>query len=132
MPTYARVEIPKKVKLSVFERAGGPGNVCCEGECGLPLRGKAFQYHHRHPEFLQNVHPSERPPITPEDVQLLCVPCHAAISAKDTTARAHGKRIVEKAAGLKSRRPIYQGKFKRKLDGTVVDRETGEIIGKGR
>ena len=132
MPTYPRVEIPKKVKLEVFERAGGPGNVCCEGECKLPLRGKKMEYHHVKGEWLQNEPPAMRPPIVAADVQLLCVSCHAAISAKDTTARAHGKRIVEKAAGLKSRRPIYQGKLQRKMNGDIVDRETGEIIRKGR
>lgn len=132
MPTYARVEIPKKVKLEVFERAGGPGNVCCEA-CKMPLRGKKMEYHHRIAEFLQNEPPSMRPPIVAADVLLLCIPCHAAISSKDTTRRAAGKRIVEKQAGIsRSKRGGFNKRLSRKMDGTVVDRETGEVIRRGR
>lgn len=40
-----RLEIPKKIKLEVFKRAGGPDNLACEG-CGFPLNGLAFQYDH--------------------------------------------------------------------------------------
>ena len=133
MPTYPRVEISKKVKLEVFERAGGPGNVCCEGECKMPLRGKRMEYHHAKAEWLQNEPPASRPPIVAADVLLLCIPCHAAISSKDTTRRAAGKRIVEKQAGIsRSKRGGFSKRLSRKMDGTVVDWETGEIDRKGR
>lgn len=137
MPRYARVEIPKKVKISVFERAGGPGDVYCEGTCKLPLRGKKFEYHHRDACWLQNEPPASRPPITAADVLLLCIPCHAAISAKDTTVRAKGKRIVEKVANI-DRRSTSSGqrgfsrRYKKKMSGDIVDTETGEIIRRGR
>jgi hypothetical protein len=133
MPRYARVEIPKKVKLEVFERAGGLDHLRCEGHCKLPLRGKKAEYHHCKAEWLQNEPPSTRPPITAADVLLLCVPCHAAISAKDTTKRAAGKRIVEKQAGIsRSKRGGFSKRFSRKMSGDVVDRETGEIVSRGR
>jgi hypothetical protein len=136
MPRYARVEIAKRVKLEVFERAGGPGDVYCEGQCKLPLRGKKFEYHHRDALWLQNEPPASRPPITAADVQLLCVPCHKTISAKDTTARARGNRIVEKIANI-DRRSTSSGRgfsqrLKRKFNGDIVDKVTGEIVRKGR
>lgn len=132
MPTYARVEIPKKVKLEVFERAGGPGNVCCEA-CKMPLRGKKMEYHHAKAEWLQNEPPSMRPPIVGADVQLLCIPCHAILTAHDATVRAHGKRIVEKQAGIsRSKRGGFSSKFKKKMNGDLVNKETGEVIRRGR
>lgn len=100
MTRIDRLEIPKRIKLLVFARAGGPDRVCCEG-CTLRLGGKPFQYHHLRAEWTQTAAISEREPITADDVKLLCIPCHEEISAKDTTARAHGKRIVEKAARAK-------------------------------
>lgn len=136
MPRYARVEIPKKVKFEVFERAGGLDHLCCEGPCKLPLRGKKIEYHHILAEWLQNDPPSSRPPITAADVQLLCIPCHQVISAKDTKARAHGKRIVEKIAGI-DRRSTSSGKrgfnprYKQRMNGDVLDTFSGEIIRKG-
>jgi len=64
--------------------------------------------------------------------ELWCVPCTKPKTAIEATQRAKSNKLIGKAAGLKSRRPIYQGKFKRKMDGTVVDRETGEIVSRGR
>lgn len=116
-----RLEIPKRTKLAVFKRAGGPGALRCEGECGLPLKGKRFEYHHEHAEWMQNVPRSEREAITPEEVKLLCIPCHAAISAKDTTVRAHCNRIVEKTAKVKKSNPLPGSKasgWRHRMDGT--------------
>lgn len=124
MSRIARLEIPKAVKLQVFQRAGGPDRVCCEG-CTLRLGGKPFEYHHLRPEWTQNTPISEREKIAAADVKLLCIPCHDAISAKDTTARAHGKRIVEKAARVKRRSSFLtnrNGPFKKCMDGSVVRR----------
>ena len=121
MSRIDRLEIPKPVKLQVFERAGGPGNVCCEG-CTLRLGGKPFEYHHCRAEWTQNVPISERDPIIAADVKLLCIPCHDEISAKDTTARAHGKRIVANAARAKRpSRPMAGSRasgWRHRMDGT--------------
>lgn len=97
-----RKEIPKSVKRVVFERAGGPKNVTCE-ECGLKLGSKRFDYDHTIPEWLQDVPPSERPPIQPEDVKLLGVECcHKQKTAKEAGERAHGNRIRDNAARASS------------------------------
>lgn len=125
MSRIDRLEIPKRVKLQVFTRAGGPDKVCCEG-CTLRLGGKPFEYHHIRAEWTQTLSLSERAAITAADVRLLCIPCHDAISAKDTTARAHGKRIVEKTARVKRRSSFLtnrDGPFKKRMDGSVERRE---------
>lgn len=94
-----RQEIPQKIKLAVFDRAGGNrGELACE-ECSLRLHGKPFQYHHEISEWVHNLPKAERPPITPEDVKLLgqsC--CHAPITAREAGERAHGVRIVKRRA----------------------------------
>lgn len=134
MVTYPRVEIPKKVKLAVFERAGGVGGVCCEG-CRLSMRGKKFEYHHVKAEWLQTIPPSAREPITPEDVQLLCVPCHDVITSKDAAPRAKGVRIMKGLAKVDRRyhrkgTPFgFSTRFKRKMNGTVIDLTTGRPVG---
>ena len=98
-----RLEIPKKIKLICFARAGGPDNLVCEG-CKLPIGGKRFDYDHRFPEFLQEKPKSERV-ITAEDVQLLGYECcHKFKSAREHKANCHGKRIVAKAARAKQRK----------------------------
>lgn len=120
-----RKEIPKRVKLDVFVRAGGPENLRCE-RCCLPIGGKRFDYHHEIPEWVQNVPPSERSPITPDDVKLLGYECcHKQISAEDQKRMYHGKRIVAKAARAEKKysRPIpgsRNSKFKKRIDGTVI------------
>lgn len=94
-----RKEIPEKVRLEVWERAGGRRNeLACES-CKLRLMGKAFQYDHQIEEWEQNLPKHERPPIIAADVKLLgqdC--CHKPKTARKTKERAHGKRIVKKAA----------------------------------
>lgn len=128
-----RLEISKRTKLEVFQRAGGPGDLRCE-KCGLNIGGKRFDYHHEIPEWVRNAPLSEREPITADDVKLLGYECcHKDISAKDQKTMWHGKRIVEKAArAKKSRNPLPGSRGSRmriKMDGTVVDRATGEVIG---
>lgn len=132
MRTYARVEIPNKVKLQVFERAGGPENPRCEGECQLSVKNRKFEYHHVKAEWLQTIPPSQRDPIVAEDVQLLCEACHDAISSKDSTIRAHTKRIVAKSARIEKKkgRGFWRDpNMKKLMDGRVIDKRTGRPWG---
>lgn len=117
-----RKEIPEKVKLEVFDRAGGRrGELACEG-CGLRLMGKAFQYDHQIEEWEQLLQKHERRSILADDVKLLgqdC--CHAPKTAKKTKERAHGKRLVRKAAKISNqKRPMPGSKnspWKAKIGG---------------
>lgn len=135
MGRIARLEIPKAVKLEVFRRAGGPEAICCEG-CSLRLGGKGFDYDHTLAEWMQNAPRSERV-ITAADVKLLgrdC--CHKSKTAKEAGQRAHGVRIFEKLARI-DRRGSSSGRWagstlRKKLNGDIVDKYTGEIIRKGR
>ena len=128
-----RLEFTDKVKEQMFRRAGGPGNVCCEG-CGLPLNGKPFEYDHCIEEWeREDIQYGLRPPLTAEDGKLLCIPCHDAKTGKKAGERAHGKRIVRKAAKAhKPKRGGFSKRFSHKMNGDVVDRETGEIVRRGR
>jgi hypothetical protein len=128
-----RKEISKAVKLEVFRRAGGPEAVCCEG-CGLRLGGKRFDYDHTVAEVFRTVPKNQRPPITAADVKLLGYDCcHKGKSAGEHKANSHSKRIVEKMAYVEdSYSPLpfsRKSRLKKRMDGTVVDRETGEIVG---
>lgn len=121
-----RKEIPKSVKLEVFQRAGGPENVTCEG-CGLRLGGKRFDYDHTVPEVFQTLQKHERPPITAEDVKLLGYDCcHKTKSAGEHRANCHGKRIQAKAAkATKTSKPMpgsRASRWKKRMDGTVERR----------
>lgn len=123
-----RQEIPAKIKLAAFKRAGGPENVTCEG-CRMPLRGKPFQYDHIIEEWEQNLPKAERPPITLEDVKLLgqsC--CHEPKTSRKAGERAHGVRIVKglAKAGKPKGRPMdgsRGSRYRKRMDGTVERRD---------
>ena len=129
MSRAKRLEFTKAVKLQIFLRAGGPGAVRCEG-CGQLLKGKPHDYDHQIEEWeREDVALGLRAPLTAADGKLLgklC--CHQPKSARKAGERAHGKRLVEKAAGIKrgERRSSFMtnrdGRFKKKLSGEVVRR----------
>ena len=129
MTKTIRQEFNKRAKLEMFQRAGGPENLRCEG-CGSPLRGKLFEYDH----VIECWEMREKRALTAEDGKLLGYCCHKPKTAQKAAERAHGNRIIEGNARAKSK----QGKsmpfgrnsnLKRCMDGTVRNRETGEIIG---
>jgi hypothetical protein len=133
MGRIKRLEFSKDVKMQMFRRAGGPGNVCCEG-CGMPLRGKLFEYDHTLECWeMENLEHGLRPPLTAADGKLLgkdC--CHKPKTAKKAGERAKGVRILEDQARIDRRKTNKKygksSRFKRKMDGTVIDRETGEVV----
>lgn len=104
------MEFPKKVRMEIFLRAGGPGNLRCEAEgCGLPIKGSNFELDHTIEEWeRREVREGRRPP-TAEDGKLLCIPCHDAKSGKKTGERSHCKRIVEKSANARKVKRPFRG-----------------------
>ena len=121
-----RLEFTKAVRLEIFRRAGGPGNLCCEG-CGISLENKPFEFDHTIECWeMEDVEHGYRAPLTAEDGKLLgksC--CHKAKTARKAGERAHGRRIVEKAARVKRRSSFLtnrDGPFKKRMDGTVERR----------
>jgi di/tricarboxylate transporter len=96
-----RLEIPKKVKLAVFLRAGGPENVTCEG-CKLRLGGKPFHYDHTVPEVFQMLPKSERvitadeaySGLRPEVLMLIAGMVVLGIALDVTGLAADGTRIL--------------------------------------
>jgi hypothetical protein len=118
-----RLEIPKPIKLEVFKRAGGPGDLRCEG-CGLPIGGKKIHYDHKHAEVFQNTPKSERKPITADDVQLLgweC--CHKPKTISEIKANCHGKRIIAKAAKAQKK-----SSWRSKPEGFKFDWRLGKYV----
>lgn len=133
------LEFKKPVKLALFRRAGGPENLCCEG-CGMPLKGKRFDYDHQieiwempselREKFIKEGVPAEYGKV----LGYLC--CHQEKSASKTGERAHGDRIIEKEARADARKgmPIpgsVASGIKFKMNGDVVCRKTGRVIKEG-
>jgi hypothetical protein len=128
MTRIKRLEFSKDVRLEIFRRAGGPGKIRCEG-CDLSLMGKLFEVDHTIECWeMEEVEHGYRPPLTADDGKLLgkdC--CHKPKSARKAGERAHGKRLIEKAARVNVK---PQSRFRKKLNGQVVCRETGEVVGR--
>ena len=100
-----RVEFSKKTKLEIFRRAGGPGALVCEG-CGLPLNGKPFEIDHTIECWEQlDMQAGGHIVLTADDGKLLgknC--CHLIKSNKKKGEKAHGDRIIAKAARAQRRK----------------------------
>jgi len=116
-PGYRRKEIPKDVLVAVWGRvlkaAGGDtAKVACEG-CGLVLGTKKAQYDHTLAEALQRLAPSERPPITPQDVKYLGLDCcHKLKSGVEVSAISKSKRLAAKTAQAGQHKPPKESKNK--------------------
>ncbi len=124
-----RMEIPKRVKLIVWIRAGGQTalGVSCEG-CNLRLGKKPFHYDHDKPEWLQTASKEEREAINPEDVKLLGVECcHKPKTAVEAGERAKDYAVLEKEARVRAKpgRPLPGTKasgLRKKMNGEVERR----------
>ena len=53
---------------------------------------------------------------------------HKAKTARDVAEKAKVARVRAKHLGIQEKRKWGHSRFKKKLDGTVVDRETGEPV----
>lgn len=104
--------VPERVKVRVFERAGG----ACK-ECTLPIRGKLLPAYD-HIQALINGGGNRE-----SNLQLLCVPCHKVKTRADVAEKSVMARKRKKHLGIKkpSRFPgSRNSKLKKRVDGTVV------------
>jgi len=65
--------------------------------------------------------------------ELWCVPCTKPKTAGESAERAKGNRVRDKHIGaIERKRGGFSSKFKKKMNGDLVNKETGEVIRKGR
>ncbi len=60
--------------------------------------------------------------------ELWCRPCSGDKTKVEATDRAKMKRVRAKHIGLKDDKPSAWGKYRRKMDGTIVCKNTGKIV----
>ncbi|WAJ27583.1 hypothetical protein [Antarcticirhabdus aurantiaca] len=125
----ARREFTPKVYAQIVHRAmGGDGGIACEG-CGLVLGKKPYHVDHTIPDALQVDKSRE---LTAADGKLLGVECcHKPKTKVDVGDIARAKRREAKHLGFEKRSRFAGSRasgVKKKMDGRVVDRVTGEEI----
>lgn len=70
--------------------------------------------------------------------ELWCIPCTRPKTKQESVERAKGNRVRDKHIGAIDRRSASSGRrglsgsYSKRFNGDIVDRETGEIIRKGR
>lgn len=69
--------------------------------------------------------------------ELWCKPCTKPKTAKEATERAKGNRVRDKHIGIDRRSTSsgnrkLSGRYSKRFNGDIVDKETGEVIRKGR
>jgi 5-methylcytosine-specific restriction protein A len=112
----ARTEFPRKILAAGYERAGG----CCE-KCGAKLKVGEGRGDHIIPDQLGG-------PATLDNLQILCVPCHADKTRSDVRQIRKSDRQRDKHTGaFKPRgRPMPGSRasgWKRTMDGRTIRRE---------
>ena len=111
--------VPPRVRMRVFERYAG----ICQCGCTTPIAGKPWQVDHR--QALINGGSNSEGNLVPLLTEHHKIKTHADVQTKAKTARMKAAHLGVKAKG----RPMPAGKaskFKRKMDGRVVRRDTGE------
>jgi 5-methylcytosine-specific restriction protein A len=113
-----RQEFPAKVKAAAALRANGS----CEG-CTRRLSAGDFHYDHEIPDALGGE-------PTLQNCRVLCRSCHKVKTTEADVPRiAKAKRNYRKAHGIKKRSSFQtnrDGPFRKRMDGTVERRHTGE------
>lgn len=108
--------IPPRVKLRIWEREGG--RCYLSGKKIMP--GDAFQYEH----VIALCNGGEN---RESNIKLALTAKHREKTAKDVAEKKKVARVRAKHLGLhKPKSALSHTKFKRKMDGTVVHRDTGE------
>lgn len=111
-----RKEFAKRVKIQAWDRCLGQ----CE-ECTAKLTPGKFDYDHVVETVLGG-----KPTL--ENCRVLCKNCHRAKSSERAPTLAKSRRQEEKHLGMRGKEKKPLSKFKRKMDGTVVYRDTGEKV----
>ena len=112
--------IPPRVRLRLFERAGGRCQICTR----KLMPGDRWDADH----VIALVNGGEH---AERNLQVACVACHKGKTAADVAEKSRARHIQAKHAGIK--RPssfacARTSRYRKKIDGTVVDRETGEPV----
>lgn len=107
-------------RLRIWEAHKG---ICCL--CGKKIDGVRDKWTVEHLRALG---------LGGEDTDANCAPAHEACrrgkDKVDVSAIAKAKRVKAKHLGIaKPKSSLTHSRFKRLMDGTVVDRRTGEIVG---
>lgn len=126
MTRHTRNEFTQATKDAALKRSGG----CCEGQlpdgslCRLPLQRGRITYDHIIPDFISNDN-------SLENCQVLGWCCDKIKTPRDQADIAKVKRVIRKDNGIRPKSKFAgakDSKFKIKIGGGVVDRQTGERI----
>jgi 5-methylcytosine-specific restriction endonuclease McrA len=117
-----RTEFSRKTRRDIFLRAMGR----CE-QCRAYLKSGEGEYDHILPCELGGE-------ATVDNGMLLCRTCHRIKTRGDVQQIRKSDRQRDKNDGtfVKSGKKLSHPRFKRRMDGTVVDKRTGEIISGAR
>jgi 5-methylcytosine-specific restriction enzyme A len=116
-----------KVRRAVFLREKG---ICYLGNHKIDP-GKPWEL--EHPNCVEDGGSDD-----PKDLKVACEACHQLKTNAEATRRAKERRIFNKHFGVKQKtgRPLLgsvRSKFKKTVDGKVIDRRTGkEIVGSNK
>lgn len=121
-----RIEFKIAVKKQILERAGFPENPRCEG-CQRSLKGERIEIDHIVEEWERGGAHEDRKELTAEDGKALGAKCcHLTKTNRKKGEKAHGDRIIKKAAGIKRKRSSFltnrDGPLKARMDGTIERR----------
>lgn len=107
--------IPPRVKVRIFERDGGRCQECTRkvGPGFLP-----FAFDHIRALINGGQHRET-------NLQLLCDHCHKVKTGADVAEKKVVARKKAKHLGIKPKSALSRSRFKKRMDGTVIDRETG-------
>lgn len=115
----ARLEFSRKVRRAIIDRAGDK----CE-RCKANLKPGEGDADHILPAELGGQ-------AIAANGQWLCKPCHKEKTARDVRMIRKADRQRDKATGaMKTKSSLSHPRFKKRMDGSVVDRSTGEVISK--
>lgn len=118
--TRDRLEFSVKVKKAAYERAGG----ICECGCGMPFGKKRPEFDHIVPDYHGGKNDLE-------NCRVILPDCHKLKTKSDIKAISKTRRIINKQRGIERKKAVIPGskksKWKHKIDGTWVLRETGYI-----
>ncbi len=117
----SRQEFPIKVRKAAYDRAAG----ICECGCGVPFGKERVEYDHVIPARLGGDN-------SLENCKALRLSCHKAKTRSDLKSISKVRRAEKQQRGFEARKAVIPGskksRFKKRVDGTVVDRVTGQPV----